>query len=88
MSKLDFLNRFFLQFFFIRLCRYSDKVIDKFEMTECSITAYGHALSGKYKYKTLTGFAIMYWVKPFSGYGRPYKYIGRPHYKDITKKII
>jgi hypothetical protein len=88
MSKLDFLNRFFLQFFFIRLCRYSDNVVDKFEMTECSMTPLGFEVTGKPHYKIVTGFSIMYWVKPFSGYGRPYKYIGRPHYKDITKKII
>ena len=94
MTKLDFLNRYILQWFFIRLCRSenTERHIKRVRMAEASIVeGFGHSLAyhiEEAQLKVTRYWAIMAWVIPTSGYGNAFRYIGRCRFWRVSKRRI
>lgn len=94
MSKLDFLNRFILQWFFIRLCRSEDRVkeiisMDIYEvsMMDSRTAAIGSRFD-EWQYRITRWWCIMAWVVPTSGYGNAFRYIGRSRYWRVSRVTV
>lgn len=90
MSKLYFLNRFILQWFFIRLTRNEKKIIEKFRLDECSqMTDGSYSLGFSHKpedVKIQRWFSIQYWVIPGTGWGTDFRYLGgQAKHLDLNK---
>ena len=89
MTKLKFINVFFLQWFFVRLTRCQEKVISDFNLYEISLMPDGSfAPAGNVKYKKLEWYSMQYWIIPCTGWWSDFKYIGRkPKFWKLTNKI-
>lgn len=91
MSKLDFLNRYLFQWFFIRVCRSVNTVKQVKKKTVHSASAMdmgGHSIAyviDDYNLKVTRCWLIMYWVVPTSGYGNGFRHIGRKRFIRISK---
>jgi len=92
MSKLYFVNYFILQWFFIRLTRHTERIIDEVDMIEASmlsphvgqVTGIGFGVKRSH---VLTWYSIQYWVIPCTGWTTFFKYIGgKPKFWRITKQ--
>lgn len=86
-TYLALLNYYFLQFFFIRLTKEQTRVAADIKAHECSIVGAGQYEMG---YSVVTWeirqrWAIMYWVIPFSGYGKKFRYVNGCKYLNLTK---
>lgn len=91
MTKLYFINRFVLQWFFIRLTRNEERVIKKIRLVEFSQMLDGSfSMWVDYDEKdvdVMEWFSIQYWVIPRTGWETDFKYLkGGPKFLDITKK--
>lgn len=91
MTWLYILNKFILQFFFIRLTRHTQRVITEADIYEVSMAgSRGYGIGGMVnKWHQEQWFSIQCWVIPFSGWNRDYKYLGHgPKYYRLTKNKI
>ncbi len=78
MTKLGFLNKFIIQFFFIRLTRHTQKV---------RIAYIDYARMKNYRTQTEQWYSIQYWVVPFTGWSNrnDFKYLNGQHFLPLTK---
>ena len=91
MSKLEVLNKFFLQWFFIRLTKRQERVITEFKMESVSMIINGEqSIMGRPTYHTNQWFSIMCFVVPLTGWNSNCKFIfGKCKTFQITgKKIV
>ena len=87
MTKLEFVNKFFFQWFFIRLTRCQQKIITDFKMFEGSIIGPGQfGVGGNCKYSIKQWYSIQGWIVPLTGWGGDFKFIGNGWMKSITKE--
>lgn len=89
MTKLEFVNKFFFQWFFVRLTKCQQKVIEDFTLTEVSVMPGGdHSIGGSAKTATYKWYAIQYWIIPTTGWGKPFRQIGYSRkFLNITKAV-
>lgn len=85
MTKLEFVNKVFFQWFFVRLTRCQQRVITEFKITEISIVPGGYAPGGDAKYKTEQWYSLQGWIVPITGWGNDFKFIGKRWFIKITK---
>jgi len=90
MTKLYFVNRFILQFFFIRLTRHIEHIIHNYEVIEISqVNGGGLSINGKAEIKNQQWYSIQYFVIPFTGWTTDFRYINGKHFLPLTKpKLI
>jgi len=74
MTWLEILNRYFLQFFFVRLFRIVE--YEDVELREVSLAKEGIGTAFTPK-KINQKFKLGGWIEPFSGYGNDFKWHGR-----------
>lgn len=87
MTKLEFVNKFIFQLFFARLTRCQERIIDKVDFYETSITPDGFGWGGNVRESHIEQwYSIMFWVVPFTGWNSKFKFIGKQQLKRITKK--
>lgn len=90
MTRLGFINIFILQWFFIRLARNQERIIDKFEPTSYSIGPNG-GMEGKITAsRTITWYSIMWCIVPLTGWWSDYIYLTKKakHLRITPKKAI
>jgi hypothetical protein len=91
MTKLEFANKIFFQWFFIRLARCSHDLILDVKVNSVSLLpdgSVGMEYIPKCK-KKKTWYAFIGWIVPLTGWRFDYRYIGKIWQKNITKpKII
>lgn len=85
MTKLEFVNKFFFQWLFVRLTRCEQKVITDFNLQEISITPHGYAPGGTVKYKTEQWYSIQGWIIPLTGWSNDFKFIRKQWFIKVTK---
>lgn len=91
MSILEFSNRFFFQWFFVRLTRCKQRVVDEIDMTHVSFLPNGNHGIGGYIVKAHTEewYSFQGWIVPMSGWGTDFKYFGKTNwFKKMTKNKI
>lgn len=92
MSKLEVANRFFFQWFFVRLTRCQRRNISLFNLTEVSILPDGnHGIGGKITDSaTFEWFSIQGFILPLTGWNNDtFKVIGpAPWFLRVTKRKI
>lgn len=81
-SKLDFLNRFILRWFFIRLCTGEDRIPI---YTDVDLRL--DPLPAVYEQVTRAWY-IMAWVVPTSGYGNAFRYIGPKWFWRVSRFTV
>jgi hypothetical protein len=89
MTWLLFINKYFLQYFFIRLARCEDKKIKKNNnLTSVRVVDGGSLeITSDDNVKLYKWFSILYWVKPYSGWNSDFIYLNNKHnYLRITKR--
>ena len=92
MTRLQWWNVFFFQWFFVRLTRVSEKktVIIDCKLTDVSLLSDGGVSYGyrdlKYQEQIVRWWSIMAFVLPMTGYDG-YKYIGPVRYWRISRKV-
>lgn len=83
MITLDFLNKYFFQWFFVRLTKIvnTDKGrINKIDIESISVTenrAWSISARGNIVYKTTSWYSLMYWVAPTTGWNGGFKYLNQ-----------
>ena len=90
MTKLKFINVFLLQWFFIRLTKCNETIIEDFQLhswdfvSNGSVSSRGSGTQQKYEW-----FGLKYYIVPLSGWcGTKFKFLRKvPRFKRITKKI-
>lgn len=93
MTKLDFLNRFILQWFCIRLTRVTRRiqVITKATLYEGSMIDSRTAGLGmafdEYHYEVTKWWAIQAWVVPTTSYVNAFRYLGKRHFWRISRVV-
>jgi hypothetical protein len=85
MTKLEFANKAFFQWVFVRLTRCQQKVITEFKMHEISITPNGYKPGGKVEYRTEQWYSLQGWIIPLTGWRNDFKFIGKQWFIKITK---
>lgn len=81
-----FINVFFLQWFFIRLAKGSEKKVTNFDMKEVSLMPdLSLVVGGKVDYKEVKYYAFLYWIVPLTGWWSDYKFIGSCNLMKISK---
>jgi hypothetical protein len=88
MTKLEFVNKVFLQWFFIRMTRCQRKVFTEFKMYEISIVPGGYAPGGTGKYKTEQWDSIQGWIIPLTGWSTDFKFLGKRWFVKVSKPEI
>lgn len=90
MTKLEFLNKFFFQWFFIRLTFCQTRIITEMKLSEISLLTDGnYGIGGQVKnYKIKYWYSLQGWVLPLSGWEDDYRTIGKRWYLRVTKKRI
>lgn len=92
MTKLKFINKFILQWFFIRLTKCIKKVdkVDKYlSCTSCDtmrdggVSARGFGKFTEYYWYSIQGFIV-----PTTGWNSDFKIIGKRFFIKLTKKYI
>lgn len=88
MSKLKFLNYFILQWFFIRLTKHTERVVDESNITSYDLINDGSISSrGTGNIKNLQWWSLQGFIVPTSGWGNDFKYVGEgPKYFTLTDK--
>lgn len=91
MTKLEFVNKFILQLFFVRLtrCREIKDVytpLNEISVIQPNADGYFWPISN-FKKVTSQWYSIMFWVVPFTGWNSKFKFIGKQQLKQITKKV-
>lgn len=79
MSKLEFVNKFLFQLFFVRLTRVKHANPTKSEIYR--IIEFGELTPPCEQW-----YSIMFWVIPFTGWNTDFKFIGKMNLKRITKR--
>lgn len=91
MSKLEFVNKFFFQLFFVRLTRVietKDEYEPLHENAEIEQNDDGYFWpianinEGRYQW-----YSLMFWVVPFTGWNSNFIFINKQQLKRITKKV-
>lgn len=91
MSLRGLLNRCVFQWFFIRLTKHQEIKIGYFESFSYDVSVDGEPFfKGIGDEKTYQWYSLQYWVIPFSGYGKKFRYLNKgPKFLRITKpKLI
>ena len=92
MKKIEFLNKFMLQFLFIRLTRTEQRIFESITIDSFDIMENGGISSrGRGKAKTYEWYSIQYWIKPFTGWNTPFVFLNednKPKFKNVTKKKL
>lgn len=89
MTKLKFLNKFILQWFFVRLTRVQEKIacVDKIIsydiMPDGSLSARSIGLT-----QTFQWYSLQYFVVPTTGWNTDFKYLGERKFFVLTSKKI
>lgn len=84
---LKYVN-YFIQFFFIRLTRCTEREVHSFNVHSLSFTPHGLSLDGTPINSTVyEWYSIQYWIKPFAGWSKHFTWYDTK-YKRITKKRI
>lgn len=88
MTRLGFINIFLLQWFFIRLAKHTDKIIDGFEPT--SFSPFGGLQGNITASRTIQWYSIMWSVLPLTGWWSDYIYLTKKakHLRITPKKTI
>ena len=90
MTKLKAINVFLLQWFFIRLTKCTESVVDAFEaisydmMPDGSISARGRGKTTIYEW-----YSIQLWIVPCTGWWSEFIYLSDgPKFSKLTKRKI
>lgn len=76
MSWLGKINKYFLQFFFIRLTRHTEKV---------KVNYIDYSRMKSTRYQTETYYSIQYWILPFTGWTNDFIYLNKsPKFVRLT----
>lgn len=77
MTWLQFVNVFFLQFFFIRLTRCQQRVVDELQPTSCDIFGeHDHVVSFNIKaWHYEQWYSIQGWIVPLTGWRGKFLYL-------------
>jgi hypothetical protein len=89
MARLRFLNRFILQWFFIRLTICKEDIMDDYNVISFDLTPGGMASRGTGNIKTYQWYSIQGWIVPTTGYESDFKYLNKskkPFFFRLTKK--
>ena len=88
MSRLMFINAFFLQWFFIRLTKCQKTVVEEFNLYEISLMPDGSfAPAGTVKRKINQWYSLQYWIIPCTGWSSGFKYLfGKPKFLKLSAK--
>lgn len=83
MTKLEIVNKFFFQWFFVRLARCEQS----YSMQEVvKIDFFAPLSTDEYKEYRFRWYSLMTFVVPLTGWGAKYKYLGKKRFYRITKK--
>mgnify|MGYP003443448278 CR=1 FL=1 len=90
MSKLKFINVFFLQWFFVRLTKCQETVIEEFNLYEVSLMSDGSfASGGTVKKKIYQWYSLQFWIVPCTGWWNSFKYVSKkPKFLRLSAKHI
>lgn len=87
MSILELSNRIIFQWFFVRLTRCSQRIIDEVEMVEVSMLHDGcHGVGGNIlKSHREQWYSFQGWIIPLTGWNTDFRYIGKsPWFKKMS----
>lgn len=92
MTKLEFVNKFIFQLFFVRLTRCREtkqeyKPLAHPQQLQANEDGYFWPLADVIDV-TYQWYSIMFWVVPFTGWNSKFKFIGKQQLKRVTKKVI
>jgi hypothetical protein len=88
MTKLKLTN-YFLQFLFVRLTRCSEKVASNVNVQSFDVMSDGNiSMRSNGDVTTYEWFSLQFFIIPFTGWGKPFKYLGKVKFKQLTKKKI
>jgi hypothetical protein len=87
MTKLEFVNKVFFQWLFIRLTRCEQNIILGATLNSCSILPDGsHGLAYKPTVvKVKRHYAIQGWIVPITGWSNNFKFVGKRWFIKVTK---
>jgi len=88
MTKLKFLNYFILQWFFVRLTKHSERIIDEYDITSYDLINDGSiSTRGTGNIKNLQWWSLQGFIIPTTGWNGDFKYLGYgPKYLKLTNK--
>lgn len=88
MTKLEFVNTFFFQWFFVRLTRCRKEIIFEVQVKEVSLLPDGsHGIGfNKKKSRYLQWYSFQGWIVPLTGWKKEGKILGKHWFRRITKK--
>lgn len=87
---LGMANRLLLQWFFVRLTKCEDKVVEEFNVTSFDLMPDGSMASmGSGKVIKYRWYSIQFWILPTTGWNKNFVYLSKePRFFRITSKYI